>query len=66
MSFGKYILSLLVSGLFVFYSIDSSAQCCAGGSGCPIAGGSSQGVLDENQFELNTNIQLINTNNFYT
>ncbi len=66
MSFGRYILSLLLFSFFAFNSINSSAQCCAGGSGCPIAGGSSQGVLDENQIELNTNIQLINTNNFYT
>ena len=41
------------------------AQCCAGGSGSPIAGGTSQGVLLERQVELNTNFQLINTNKFY-
>lgn len=41
------------------------AQCCAGGSGSPIAGGASQGVLLGRQFELNTNFQFINTNNFF-
>jgi hypothetical protein len=42
------------------------AQCCGGGNGSPIAGGSSQGVLQENQFEINTSFQFINTNKSYT
>jgi len=42
------------------------AQCCAGGSGSPIAGGASQGVLSENQLEINSNFQYINTKKFYT
>jgi len=41
------------------------AQCCAGGSGSPIAGGASQGVLQERQIELNTNFQFINADKFY-
>src|SRR5687768_9246970 len=41
------------------------AQCCAGGGGSPIAGGSSQGVLQKYQMEINTNFQYINTNTFY-
>src|SRR5215216_1454506 len=41
------------------------AQCCAGGSGSPIAGGASQGVLLERQVELNTNFQFISTDKFY-
>ncbi|MEP6796135.1 MAG: heavy metal-binding domain-containing protein [Saprospiraceae bacterium] len=41
------------------------AQCCAGGSGCTIAGGASQGVLQERQVELSTNFQFINTTKFY-
>jgi hypothetical protein len=41
------------------------AQCCAGGSGSPIAGGTSQGVLQERQVELNTNFQFIDTDEFY-
>ena len=38
------------------------AQCCGGGSGSPIAGGASQGVLQEKQMEVNVNYQNINTN----
>jgi hypothetical protein len=41
------------------------AQCCAGGSGSPIAGGASQGVLLERQVELNTNFQFIYSDKFY-
>lgn len=55
--------------LFFFFclslSTKISAQCCSGGSGCPIAGGASQGVLQEKQLELNTNFQFINTDKFY-
>lgn len=40
------------------------AQCCAGGSGSPIAGGASQGVLMKNQVELNSNYQFIHTDRF--
>lgn len=60
----KVSILLLVS-LFAFTNW-SYAQCCAGGSGSPVAGGTSQGVLSSKQFELNTNFQYINTNNFYT
>lgn len=42
-----------------------TAQCCAGGSGSPIAGGASQGVLLERQVDINTNFQFISTNKFY-
>lgn len=41
------------------------AQCCAGASGSPIAGGTSQGVLQAHQFELNTNFQYIRSDQFY-
>jgi hypothetical protein len=44
----------------------SYSQCCAGGSGSPIAGGTSQGVLNGSQFELNTNLQLIRSEKFFT
>ncbi|MBP8822065.1 MAG: hypothetical protein KBH07_00305 [Flavobacteriales bacterium] len=40
-------------------------QCCAGGSGSPIAGDAAQGVLQEHQMELNTNYQFIHTDKFY-
>jgi len=56
-------LSFLTSLLLV--PAISRAQCCAGGSGSPIAGGASQGVLLERQVELNTNFQFINTDKFY-
>lgn len=53
---------------FVFASMMLSpalyAQCCAGGSGSPIAGGASQGVLMKNQVELNSNFQYISTDKF--
>jgi hypothetical protein len=48
------------------FSTDVGAQCCAGGSGSPIAGGASQGVLLERQVELNTNFQFISTDKFYS
>lgn len=54
--------------VFLFLVINHQAllaQCCAGGSGSCIAGGASQGVLLENQMELNTNFQFINTDKFY-
>jgi len=42
---------LFISFLFVFVINENShAQCCGGGNGSPMAGGSSQGVLQENQF----------------
>jgi hypothetical protein len=50
------------SGAFQQYSM---AQCCAGGSGCTIAGGASTGVLQEHQVELSTSFQFISTKKFY-
>ncbi len=40
------------------------AQCCAGGSGSPIAGGASQGVLMEHQMELSASYQYVSTHKF--
>ncbi len=59
-------LSLLVGIFAIFYTNQLVAQCCSGGSGSPIAGGTSQGVLLPNQIELNTNLQFIQSENFYT
>ncbi len=56
-------LTLIITLLINSHSF---AQCCAGGAGSPIAGGTSQGVLSSNQFELNTNFQFINSDKFYT
>jgi len=59
-------MRLLFVTLLTFYTGVSFAQCCAGGSGSPIAGGTSQGVLSERQFEINTNYQFINSDKFFT
>ncbi len=41
-----------------------SQGCCSGGSGSPIAGGASQGVLKERQLEIAPNYQYQSTNKF--
>ncbi|MCX6230693.1 MAG: hypothetical protein NTZ33_04045 [Bacteroidetes bacterium] len=56
----------LISCIITTLNYSSFAQCCGGGNGSPIAGGSSQGVLQENQFEVNTSFQFINTSKSYT
>lgn len=43
----------------------ASGQCCSGGSGSPVAGGTSQGVLMDKQIELNTNYQFVQTDAFF-
>jgi hypothetical protein len=43
----------------------AQAQCCAGGSGSPIAGGASQGVLLDKQFEISASTMLVNTSKFF-
>ena len=40
--------------------------CCSGGSGSPIAGGASQGVLSERQAELSLNGQYLSSSRFFT
>jgi hypothetical protein len=40
--------------------------CCSGGSGSPVAGGTSQGVLAISQAEIGMNYQHINSNKFLT
>ena len=56
---------LLIPAHFLF-NAPVYAQCCSGGSGSPIAGGASQGVLALGQVELNTNFQFIRTDKFYS
>lgn len=58
--------ALIIIVLLSAFTDRASAQCCAGGSGSPIAGGASQGVLLERQLELNTNFQFISTSKFYS
>ncbi len=52
--------------VFGLKSFELFAQCCAGGSGSPIAGGASQGVLLEHQVDINSNFQHISTTKFLT
>lgn len=57
-------LILLSLGLFIF--IEGYSQgCCSGGSGSPIAGGFSQGVLREKQFEFAVNYRYTSSNKFF-
>lgn len=59
----KHLIGMLI---LLFVGEQLWAQCCAGGSGSPIAGGTSQGVLAKYQVELSTNLQLIGSSKFYT
>ncbi len=43
-----------------------SQGCCSGGSGSPIAGGASQGVLNYRQVELGGNYQYFSSDKFFT
>lgn len=54
------LLTILNLPLLKLYS----QGCCSGGSGSPIAGGASQGVLQERQFEIAPNYQYTGTNKF--
>ena len=58
--------TIVIVILFGFGHIQLYSQCCAGGSGSPIAGGTSQGVLQLHQFDFNTNFQHISTKKFLT
>lgn len=57
---------LLFSFLFSLASVGNSQGCCAGGSGNPITGGSTQGVLKERQFEFSSSFQSLNSDKFLT
>lgn len=59
----KYRLLIALSLFFVYHRAMAQG-CCSGGSGSPIAGGASQGVLQDRQMELGANYQYINTNRF--
>lgn len=50
---------------FLFLSAPAYSQgCCSGGSGSPIAGGASQGVLADRQMEISLSYQHYNTGAF--
>ena len=56
-----FITTILVVG----FSLKISSQgCCSGGSGSPIAGGASQGVLQDRQMEISANYQYLSSNKF--
>lgn len=55
----------IVFFVITYFSFNGFSQsCCSGGSGSPIAGGSSQGVLQEKQMELSLNYQYLGTDRF--
>lgn len=56
---------LLLLILITFSGIALSQGCCSGGGANPIAGGTSQGVLTEQQLEISTNYQYINSSKFF-
>jgi len=58
--------TVLLCFLLLVLSQTAYSQCCSGGSGSPVAGGTSQGVLFLNQLELNTNFQYIQSDKFFT
>lgn len=58
------VRAFLILTLVVFSQYLYSQGCCSGGSGSPIAGGASQGVLAEKQLELSSSFQYINTHQF--
>lgn len=55
-----FLLIMILAG----YDI-AGAQCCAGGSGCTVAGGISQGVLAPGVLEIDNNLQWIQSDHFY-
>lgn len=63
MKSSKKIFTFIITAV---WSYNIYAQCCGGGSGSPIGGGASQGVLQDYQVEINNSLQYINTNKFLT
>lgn len=56
-----YITTVLT---IAFFSNAYSQGCCSGGSSSPIAGGASQGVLQERQVEIAANYQYLSSSKF--
>lgn len=56
--------SLFLAGFILFSAKLISQGCCSGGSGSPIAGGASQGVLLDRQMEIAASHQYVYTNKF--
>ncbi len=64
-SFMKRFALLLSIFLFLNKTLFSQG-CCSGGSGSPIAGGTSQGVLLKGQVEIGGNYQYSSSNKFFS
>jgi hypothetical protein len=62
------VLRAAILGIFcLVFSNNIFAQgCCSGGSGSPVAGGTSQGVLSNGQAEVAMNFQYVSSNKFLT
>lgn len=53
--------------LLALHTAESRGQaCCGGGGGSPIAGGATQGVLQEGQAEAGSSYQFVSTNIFFS
>lgn len=57
--------ALVAFAAMVVFAPSGFSQCCGGGSGSPIAGGASAGVLQDRQMEINSSFQYVSTDNFY-
>lgn len=61
----RFLLLSFTLPLFLLFSQNVYGQgCCSGGSGSPIAGGGSVGVLAHQQMELSSSFQYSNSNKF--
>jgi hypothetical protein len=59
--------AFIATAIIILSTQELYAQsCCSGGSGSPIAGGTSQGVLDSRQAEIGLSFQYINSKKFLT
>ena len=58
------IFSIILILSLILKIENATAQCCSAGSGSPVGGGASQGVLMDNQVEINTNFQFIHSEKF--
>src|SRR5437870_1012754 len=58
---------LIIVVISLVFSENIFAQgCCSGGSGSPVAGGTSQGVLANKQAEVGMSFQNVSSNKFLT
>jgi len=63
----RFFSFVVLFTLFLLPAANCISQgCCSGGSGSPIAGGASQGVLLDRQMELAGNFQYIQTDKFFS